>query len=235
MCGIAGIIGHLNDTNRAALARMGDAIRHRGPDGSGVWESQPDSAGRGAMMLHRRLSILDLSDCAAQPMVDPVTGQSILFNGEIYNYALLRERLRQAGQQFQSTGDTAVALRWLSMGNAVEALRGMYAIALWDPTKRQMLFARDPHGIKPLYYAFARDVESSERGWSLIFASEVRALLASGLIPSPRMDSTAVASIVWNGFVAGHNTIVKGVRSMRAGSTMIVDAAGEIVQPERRF
>ena len=233
MCGIAGIIGHLDDRNRAALTRMGDAIRHRGPDGDGVWESAPDAAGNGAMMLHRRLSILDLSECAAQPMVDPVTGQSILFNGEIYNYALLREKLKQSGEQFQSTGDTAVALRWLSLGFPIEAFRGMYAIALWNPATKQMTFARDPHGIKPLYYAMARDVGGD--GWSMIYASELRALLASGLIPSPRIDLTAVASIVWNGFVVGPGTILEGVRSLNAGSTMIFDAAGDIVQPEKRF
>lgn len=233
MCGIAGIIGHIDDRNRAALTRMGEAIHHRGPDGTGTWESKPDARGNGALMLHRRLSILDLSECAAQPMIDPVSGQSILFNGEIYNFALLREQLRQQGQQFQSSGDTAVALRWLAMGNPVEALRGMFAIALWDSAKQQMTFARDPHGIKPLYYAMAKDVGG--QGWSMIFASEVRALLASGLIPSPKMDPTAVASIVWNGFVVGPGTIVKGVRSMRPGSTMIVDAAGGVVQPEKRF
>lgn len=233
MCGIAGIIGHIDDRNRAALTRMGDAIRHRGPDGSGVWESKPDAAGNGAMMLHRRLSILDLSECAAQPMIDPVTGQSILFNGEIYNYALIREKLKQSGQQFQSTGDTAVALRWLSMGHEVDALRGMYAIALWNPRAQRMTFARDPHGIKPLYYAMATEVGGD--GWSMIFASEVRALLASGLIPSPGIDPIAVASIVWNGFVTGPGTIVKGIRLMSPGSTMVVDAAGAIIQPEKRF
>ena len=233
MCGIAGILGRTDDRNRAALDRMGAALGHRGPDGGGVWVSPPDAAGNGALMLHRRLSILDLSECAAQPMVDPTTGHAVLFNGEIYNYALLREQLHAAGQQLQSTGDTAVALRWLAMGRPVEQLRGMYAIALWDPAARRMTFARDPHGIKPLYYVRAADVGGD--GWSLAFASEVRALLASGLIPQPRMDPVAVASVVWNGFVVGPHTIVRHVRAMVPGSTMVVDAAGGIVQPEQRF
>src|SRR5512143_3595758 len=100
MCGIAGLLGRLSDTHRAALRRMNDAMLHRGPDAEGVWESSADSRGFGAMLAHRRLSILDLSPAAAQPMSDPVTGQVIVFNGEIYNYQAIRERLVARGQSF---------------------------------------------------------------------------------------------------------------------------------------
>src|SRR5688572_15982549 len=107
MCGVAGIIGRLSDANQAALKRMNDAIGHRGPDGEGFWKSTPDARGWGAMFAFRRLAILDLSSAGAQPMVDPVTGDVIVYNGEIYNYVELRDRLVAAGQTFQSSGDTA--------------------------------------------------------------------------------------------------------------------------------
>src|SRR5688500_7885147 len=103
MCGIAGIVGRLDESNRAALVRMNDAMRHRGPDADGVWLSEPDARGWGALLAHRRLSILDLSPAGAQPMTDPVTGHTIVFNGEIYNFADLRQRLEAEGQTFQSS------------------------------------------------------------------------------------------------------------------------------------
>src|SRR6478672_10094050 len=110
MCGIAGIIGRIGESNREALRRMAGAMRHRGPDGEGFWEGTADAEGRGCLLAHRRLSILDLSECAAQPMVDPPTGRVIVFNGEIYNYREIRAELESAGHQFQSSGDTAVML-----------------------------------------------------------------------------------------------------------------------------
>jgi hypothetical protein len=102
MCGIAGIIGRLDNLNLAALERMSDAMAHRGPDASGTWVSAPDSRGWGALLAHRRLSILDLSPAGAQPMVDPVTGHVIVFNGEIYNFRDLRRRLVTEGQELRS-------------------------------------------------------------------------------------------------------------------------------------
>src|SRR5215469_7127326 len=104
MCGIAGIIGRLDNLNRAALERMKEAMVHRGPDGSGTWISEPDSCGWGVLLAHRRLSILDLSPAGSQPMVDPATGHVVVFNGEIYNFGELRRRLEAEGQEFNSTG-----------------------------------------------------------------------------------------------------------------------------------
>src|SRR4249919_3802665 len=134
MCGIAGIIGRISKPNRAALRRMNAAMIHRGPDGENYWEADPDYRDWGLMLGHRRLSILDLSDAAAQPMIDPVTGHVVVFNGEIYNYKELRCRLAAQGQTFQSSGDTAVLLRVLSVHGrpAICWLRGMFAFALWD-------------------------------------------------------------------------------------------------------
>src|SRR5882672_8968264 len=101
MCGIAGIIGRLDQTNRAALERMSRAMLHRGPDGNGIWASSPDARGWGALLAHRRLAILDVSPAGAQPMVDPVTGHVLVFNGEIYNFGDLRQRLLAEGQGFK--------------------------------------------------------------------------------------------------------------------------------------
>jgi asparagine synthase (glutamine-hydrolysing) len=231
MCGIAGIIGRLDDPNRAALERMSDAMVHRGPDGSGRWVSAPDARGWGALLAHRRLSILDLSPTGAQPMVDPVTGHVVVLNGEIYNFGDLRRRLVAEGQEFQSSGDTAVMLRALGLHGpgAVSWLRGMFAFACWDPTRRRLLLARDPLGIKPLYLARSSDPNA---GWSVAFASELRALLASGLLGTPHLDPHAVASGVWNGFVVAPSTAVKGVNLLWPGRLLELDGAGKEFRQE---
>jgi asparagine synthase (glutamine-hydrolysing) len=226
MCGIAGIIGRLDQLNRAALERMNDAMVHRGPDASGMWVSDPDSRGWGALLAHRRLSILDLSPAGAQPMVDPLTGHVVVFNGEIYNFGELRRRLEAEGQKFNSTGDTAVMVRALGLHGpgAVSLLRGMFAFACWNPKERRLLLARDPLGIKPLYLARSFDPDA---GWSMAFASELRALLASGLLGTPRLDPQAVASSVWNGFVVGPRTAVEGVDLLWPGRLLEFDGAGK--------
>jgi len=231
MCGIAGIIGRVDDANRVALARMNEAMVHRGPDGSGTWVSAPDCRGWGALLTHRRLSILDLSPAGAQPMVDPATGHVIVFNGEIYNFRELRRRLEAEGQVIQSSGDTAVMLRALGLHgpDAVAWLRGMFAFACWDPKQRRLLLARDPLGIKPLYLARSSDPDA---GWSLAFASELRALLSSGLLGAPRLDPQAVASGVWNGFVVGPGTAVKGVDLIWPGRLAEFDGQGREVRQQ---
>jgi asparagine synthase (glutamine-hydrolysing) len=226
MCGIAGIIGCVNEPNRAALRRMNNAMVHRGPDGDGFWEAPRDSRGWGAMLAHRRLSILDLSPAGAQPMVDPVTGHVVVVNGEIYNYVELRDRLAAEGEEFQSTGDTAVMLRALSIHGrkAVGWLRGMFAFALWDPDERKLMVARDPLGIKPLY--LARNPEP--RGeWSLVFASEVRAILASGLLGKPKLNPLMAASMAWNGFSVTPETAITGIESIWPGQMRVFDGAGK--------
>ena len=231
MCGIAGMIGRLDERNRAALGRMSNAMVHRGPDASGTWVSPPDARGWGALLAHRRLSILDLSPAGAQPMVDPVTGHVVVFNGEIYNFGDLRRRLVAEGQKFQSTGDTAVMLRAIGLHgpDAVSWLRGMFAFACWDPKQRRLLLARDPLGIKPLYLARSSDPEA---GWSVAFASELRALLASGLLGTPHLNPEGVATTVWNGFVIGPGTAVKGIDLLWPGRLLELDDAGKEVRQE---
>src|SRR5438874_6474964 len=165
MCGIAGIIGRIGAENRAALRRMTAAMAHRGPDGEGFWESSGDERGWGVLLGHRRLAILDLSPAGAQPMVDPVAGHVIVFNGEIYNFQELRDRLLASGEHFESTGDTQVMLRMIARTgpDAVREFRGMFAFAAWDPAGRNLLVARDPLGIKPVYLARNHDADAVGR------------------------------------------------------------------------
>lgn len=226
MCGIAGIIGRLDHPNRAALERMSQALVHRGPDAYGTWVSTPDESGWGALLAHRRLSILDLSPAGTQPMVDQQTGHVIVYNGEIYNFRDVRERLALEPDELRSTGDTAVMLRAIGLHGpeAVRWLRGMFAFACWDAKQRRLLLARDALGIKPLYVARSSDPGA---GWSLAFASELRALLASGLLGTPRLDPKAVAGCIWNGFVVGPDTAVEGVELLWPGCLLEFDGVGQ--------
>ena len=232
MCGIAGIIGRIDGTNRTALKRMNDAMSHRGPDGEGFWEAPPDQAGWGVMLAHRRLSILDLTNAAAQPMVDPTVGNVVVLNGEIYNYVELRQRLISAGHEFRSTGDTAVMLRALCTDgrHAVKTLRGMFALAFWNVRDRSLLIARDSLGIKPLYIVRNSD---SRGDWSIAFASEVRAILASGLLGTPKLNPLAAASIVWNGFMVAPQTAVQQIESVMPGELRVFDTRGRETDRER--
>lgn len=225
MCGIAGLIGRVGEPNRAALRRMNEAIAHRGPDSEGFWEAAPDERGWAPMLAHRRLSILDTTTSASQPMVDPETGHVVVFNGEIYNYVELRDKLVASGHVLQSTGDTAAMLRTIGVygRETIGDLRGMFAFALWDPRQKKLVVARDALGIKPLYMARNPDPNGD---WSLIFASEVRAILASGLLGKPRLNPRAVASVVWNGFTVAPETAVSGVESVWPGECRVFNARG---------
>jgi asparagine synthase (glutamine-hydrolysing) len=204
---------------------MNDAMAHRGPDGEGYWETQCQNKDWGVLLAHRRLSILDLTPAGTQPMVDPATGHVIVFNGEIYNYLEIRTRLAAEGQRFQSTGDTAVILRALSLygDQAIRWFRGMFAFALWDAREHKLALARDPLGIKPLYLA-RNPIPGGE--WSLIFASEVRAILASGLLGKPRLNPRAVMSVVWNGFVVTPETAISGIEPVWPGQLRVFNWSG---------
>ena len=179
MCGLAGIYkyGEPPKLDSAAEVRaMRDAMVARGPDGSGEWVSED----RRVAMGHRRLSIIDLSAAGGQPMTAQDLGLTITFNGEIYNYRDLRRQLSARGYRSTSSGDTEVLLQlYAEYGvRMFDHLRGMYAFALWDSRRRTVLLARDPFGIKPLYY--------SDNGNEIRFASQVKALLAGGGIPPAR-------------------------------------------------
>ncbi len=233
MCGIAGAIGKFDSGLEKSVRAMNDAQIHRGPDDVGVWDSGTFAGGMGCVLGHRRLSIVDLSPLGHQPMVDSETGCTISYNGEIYNFLSLREELEAVGHQFASRCDTEVLLRaWIEWGeDCLERLEGMFAFALWDPRRKAIFLARDRMGIKPAYYAFADTGESSGTE-SFLFASELRALLATGRIER-RLDPVAFRTFVQNGFVVGPNTIVAGIQQLPAGSVMRVGLDGRVEKLRR--
>ena len=218
MCGIAGLYAYLDVAPRASaaeLARMNLRMAARGPDGSGDWISSDSRVG----FTHRRLAIIDLSERGAQPM-HSVDGQiSITFNGEIYNYRELKAELEAKGRVFRSDSDTEVMLQlYEERGDAmVEALRGMFAFGLWDARRKRMLLARDPLGIKPLYYA--------DDGWTLRFASQAKALLASGAV-TDEPDPAGIVGFHLFGSVPEPFTVWRNIRAVPAGATVVVDASG---------
>jgi asparagine synthase (glutamine-hydrolysing) len=215
MCGIAAVLG-VRDAERV-VAAMSRCVAHRGPDDDG---RRPlvarDGAVRGAM-AHRRLSILDLTPAGHQPMVSADARYTVAFNGEIYNFRELRAELERDGAQFSSNGDTAVLLEgWARFGPAfVHRLDGMFAFVLWDERDQALYAARDSFGIKPLYYALG--------GGTLLIASEVRAILASGLVRST-IDQNALAAYLAFGSVQEPDTIIAGVRALPAGCVARFDA-----------
>lgn len=224
MCGIAGVIGPAGDTARADTERMLAAMLHRGPDQGGLWQSAQDP---GVTFGHRRLSILDLSDAGRQPMIDQNTGVVTVFNGECYNFLDLRAELEQAGHRFASSCDTEVVLAAYSQWGEsfIERLRGMFAIAIWDPRNLTVLLARDRLGIKPLYL--------TAQGGRLLFASELRALLAVQGVRR-ELDPLGLQSFLWNGFVPGPHTLVKGIELLDPGTVLRVSASGQVLE-RRKF
>jgi len=219
MCGIAGIFAYAPDAPRpegTEVRRITDAMASRGPDGSGLWESPENGC---VILGHRRLSILDLSATGAQPMQSSDGRLSITFNGEIYNYRALRQDMETRGWRFRSTSDTEVLLAlWDAHGPAmVHHLRGMFAFALWDARERSLFLARDPFGIKPLYYA--------DDGKTLRFASQVKALMAGGGIDDT-LDSAGLAGFYGLGFVPEPFTTHRAIRALPAGHWTLVDGQG---------
>jgi asparagine synthase (glutamine-hydrolysing) len=221
MCGIAGAIGAIDGELRAAVGRMTDAQAHRGPDDSGEYASSGE--GNGVVLGFRRLAIIDLSPDGHQPMLDAQRGNAIVFNGEIYNYAELRQELEAAGEAFRSKSDTEVLLRAYGRWGTecLARLRGMFGFAIYDRAQRRVFLARDRLGIKPLYYAVVR----RDAGKAVLFASEVRALLASGLV-SRRLDPAGLGSYVWNGFAVGPHTVLRDISLLAPGGSLTVALDG---------
>jgi len=207
MCGIAGALstGAAEPLTPASVAAMADAMEHRGPDDGGHWQ------GDGATLLHRRLAIQDLSPLGHQPMQSPCGRYVLVFNGEIYNQRDIRARLEARGERFVSSGDTEVLLRLLSLDGtaALAQLQGMYAFCFWDRRLQRALLARDPFGIKPLYLA-------QPASGQLLFASEVRTLLASGRV-TRSLDPQALASYLQRGSLPQTATLVAGITALPPG------------------
>ncbi len=217
MCGIAGILTWDRPADPAVLGAMTDRLAHRGPDAGGVWTDGPIGLG------HRRLSIIDTSAANNQPLWDAAGELVIAFNGEIYNFAELRRELLGLGAAFRTHGDTEVILeayRYWGEG-CVERLNGMFAFALWDTRRRQLLLARDRLGEKPLYY-----VELPHHG--LVFASEPRALRAHPAV-SRDVDPVGLAHYLTHNYALGRG-LLQGLRRLAPGHTLLC-AEGKALAP----
>jgi asparagine synthase (glutamine-hydrolysing) len=211
MCGIFGIVTKDGSIPRGVLENAASSLAHRGPDDSGsvVVETSRDG-NRQVGFAHTRLSIIDLSPLGHQPMRDPVSGNWLAFNGEIYNFRELRAELEAAGTRFQSHSDTEVILAAYRTWGAesFDRLRGMFAFALWDASRQTLLLVRDPMGIKPLYYY--------NSGKHFLFSSEVRTLLKTGLVPR-QIDRHGLFSFLAFGSVYEPRTIIDGISAVPPG------------------
>jgi asparagine synthase (glutamine-hydrolysing) len=208
MCGIAGIVRFdpREVVDEARLKRMRDVLRHRGPDGEGLYLDGPVGLG------HRRLAIVDVVG-GHQPMPNEDHTAWIVYNGEIYNHAALRPGLEARGHHYRTRSDTETILHLYEdeAERCVERLKGMFAFAIWDRRQGQLLLARDRLGIKPLYYA----VTETE----LLFASEIKALLAAGPLRA-EFNEAILGEFLATRFVSGEETFFRGVRKLLPGRTL---------------
>ena len=214
VCGIAGTFAYRDSAPGVSadeLARVRDAMAHRGPDGEGLWIAQDRRVG----LAHRRLAIIDVSPTGAQPMASEDGKLWITFNGEIYNYRELRRELEGSGCRFRSTSDTEVLLHLYRQRGAemVHALRGMFAFGIWDDVNQGLFLARDHFGIKPLYYA--------DDGKTLRFASQVKALLECDKLDTSQSAAGLVGFYLW-GSVPEPHTLYRGIRALTSGTTLWV-------------
>jgi asparagine synthase (glutamine-hydrolysing) len=208
MCGIAGIVAsdalHADDRDRTVLMR--DIISHRGPDDAGLYVDEQAALG------HRRLSIVDLA-AGHQPLSNEDESIWIVFNGEIYNHAAIRQELESAGHRYRTRSDTETIVHaYEQWGDAcVERLRGMFAFAIWDAPRRRLLLARDRLGVKPLYWTLV--------GGRLLFASEIKSILQSGLVRA-QADESKLPEQLSTRSLAGPETLFKGIRRLMPGHVL---------------
>ena len=220
MCGIAGHLARVDArADVAAIDRMNVAQRHRSPDAVGTWHDGPVALG------HGRLAIIDLREVAKQPMTNETGDVVIVVNGELYNHVELRAELEAKGHVFRSRSDSeVVAHLWEEHGaDLVPRLRGMFALAVWDKRTRQLLLARDRYGEKPLHWTMGPH--------GLVFASELRALMASGMVPG-EIDPVALDAYLALQYVPQPLTIYQGVHKLPPGYFMLVRPGEEPRQPE---
>ena len=212
MCGIAGIFHSAGHIDKARIQRMTDAVAHRGPDAGAVAVEGQIAFG------HRRLSIIDLSDSSNQPFADHSGRYLMVYNGEIYNYQDVKKLLPD--YDFRTSGDTELVLAaYINWGiGGFSKLKGMFAIAIYDKVEKKVVMARDRFGVKPLYYHYSDG--------NLVFSSEIRAILASGLVPG-HLDTDGLYEYLSFQSVGSPLTLVKGIRQLEAGTCMLVDANGK--------
>ncbi len=225
MCGIAGILVYHDAPSSdvsGTLDSMSSRLRMRGPDASGTWRSPSGIAN----FAHRRLSIIDLNARSDQPFRSADGRYTIVFNGEIYNYLELRTQLQRKGCVFSTSGDTEVLLQMYAQFGAamLTQLRGMYAFAIWDEQEQQLFLARDPLGIKPLYYAQANRC--------LHFASQTKALLEIPGVDLSPQPAGHVGFFVW-GSVPEPWTLYRGIFSCPSGTWMLAGPRG--IREMRQF
>ena len=217
MCGICGELRFNNTAPElASIEKMMGVLAPRGPDHAGSFSDGPVAFG------HRRLSVIDLSEHANQPMIDQELDIALVFNGTIYNYPELRKELQDKGYHFFSHGDTEVIIKaWHAWGEqCVERLHGMFAFALWDMEKKQLFLARDRMGIKPLYYT------KTNQGFR--FASNIQALLAGGVVDTS-IDPVALHhQLTLHAVIPAPHTILNGVRKVIPANTMTITTDGKI-------
>ena len=214
MCGINGIFAYADaaaPVDEAELLRTREHMLKRGPDGAGLWISSDRRVG----LAHRRLAIIDLTDSGAQPMATADGRLTMTFNGEIYNYRELRQSLEAKGYVFRTQSDTEVLLHlYADLGKQmVHRLRGMFSFGIWDARERTLFLARDPFGVKPLYYA---DTDGTLR-----FASQVKALLKGGVVDNAPEPAGSAGFLIW-GSVPEPFTLYRNIRALPAGSTLTV-------------
>ena len=216
MCGIAGEVNFKSplEAGGERVRSMIGLLRHRGPDGHGVW-AEP-----GICLGHRRLSIIDTSDAAAQPMHSPDGRHTIVFNGEIYNFLELKKELAALGETFQSRSDTEVLLRALAVWglDALRRLNGMWAFALWDRVEKSLILCRDDLGIKPLYWA--------QTAGGAVFASEIHPLFQHPEV-SREINLRSLSEQVACRYVLAPRTLFRGVRKLPPGHFLKL-SAGDI-------
>lgn len=205
MCGITGICtAESSSSLKHKIAIMNDALVHRGPDGSGEYVSD------GIALGHRRLSIIDLSDLGAQPMVSSDQRFVMSYNGEVYNFKELRSILERRGSRFRGRSDSEVVLEAFAVWgkSAFSMFNGMYSLAIWDTWKKKLFLARDRFGIKPLYYCFNRNC--------LVFASEIKAILPV-LQSKPPLSRQGFLEYLYYGVTHGNQTLYENICKLKSG------------------
>jgi asparagine synthase (glutamine-hydrolysing) len=211
MCGIAGIVAtdHLDHDALARVTRMRDVITHRGPDEAGL---HLDGA---AALAHRRLSIVDLST-GQQPLSNEDGSIWVIFNGEIYNHAEVRAELQAHGHCYRTRSDTETIVHAYEQwgDECVHRFRGMFAFAIWDAPRKRLLLVRDRLGIKPLYWA--------RTGGTLLFGSEIKAILASDLI-EPQPNYAVLPEVLSTRYTSGSDTLFKGVYKLLPGHLLVFE------------
>ena len=221
MCGIAGFVDPTQRSGgtelKALAASMAGALRHRGPDGQGVWVD----AEAGVALGHARLSVIDLSPAGAQPMASASGRFVFTYNGEIYNAAELCAELERKGHTFRGHSDTEVIVEGFAewgVRATVERLVGMFAFAVFDRSSRTLTLGRDRLGIKPLYWGRANG--------RLVFASELKALAT---LPdwAPEIDRQALSAYLCTGYVPAPSSIYQGIEKLEPGMLLEIDGNGE--------